>query len=79
MRSLLPLFLLVSLREFRSRPLRSLIAVAGIALGVSLMVAVGTVNHSAIIAMEDSTGEFLGRATLELSGGSAGVREELAR
>jgi putative ABC transport system permease protein len=66
-----------SARYLLKRPLRALLAVAGIALGVSVVVAIDRVNASAERAFRLSTEAVAGRATHQISGGSLGLDERL--
>ena len=66
-----------SRRYLTRRPLRLLLAIGGVALGVSVVVAIDLVNASATRAFRFSTEAIAGRATHQISGGSAGLDEAL--
>ena len=66
-----------SRRYLTRRPLRLLLAIGGVALGVSVVVAIDLVNASATRAFRLSTEAIAGRATHQISGGSAGLDEAL--
>ncbi len=58
------------------RPLQSLLLVLGVALGVSVVVAIDLANRSALAAFEISTEAITGRATHRVLGGPEGLRAE---
>jgi putative ABC transport system permease protein len=66
-----------SARYLLKRPMRALLAVTGIALGVAVVVAIDRVNASAERAFRLSTEAVAGRATHQVSGGSTGLDERL--
>ncbi len=63
----------VSWRQLRHTPLRTLLVVFGIALGVSMSSAVLATNHSLTAAFEEMVEEVSGKADLTVSGGSSGI------
>lgn len=69
--------LAISRRHLCQRPLRTLITVVGIAIGVSVSSAIGTANVEALRSFEESVIAVAGRATLQVSGGELGLDERL--
>ncbi|MCC7384878.1 MAG: ABC transporter permease [Deltaproteobacteria bacterium] len=74
---MLRLFSLISLPRIRRAPLRSLLVVLGIALGVATLLAMTLVNRSVLGAFHESIERVAGRATLVVSNGEAGVPADL--
>lgn len=68
------LSILVS-RHLIERPVRTAITILGIALGVSVTVAIRTANLDILKSFEDTVLAVAGRATLQVSGGDLGVDE----
>ncbi|MFV1858650.1 MAG: FtsX-like permease family protein [Anaerolineales bacterium] len=71
-----PLFR-AGIRDLIRRPLFSGLMLAGLALGVSVVVAIDLASQSAARAFELSTDTVVGRATHRVIGGPTGVPEEL--
>jgi putative ABC transport system permease protein len=67
----------ISLKHFRLRKGQTFMAVAGICLGVTAIVAIGVVNRSILFSFEDSFNQIIGRAQLQVTGSQAGFPEEL--
>lgn len=59
------------------RPLQSILLVAGVALGVAVVVAIDLANESALAAFNLSTEAVSGRATHRIVGGAEGLDEAL--
>jgi len=59
------------------RPLRTVLTVLGVALGVSASVAVRTANVDVLQSFEQAVMTVAGRTTLEVSGGELGLDERL--
>lgn len=59
------------------RPLRTTLTVLGIALGVSVSVAIRTANVDVLRSFEDTVNTVAGRATLQVSGGELGLDETI--
>lgn len=74
---MLRLFWTISLPRIGRAPLRSLLVVLGIALGVATLVAMTLVNRSILGAFHESIERVAGRAALVVSNGEAGVPAEL--
>ncbi len=66
-------------RDLVRRPLHSLLMLAGVALGVAVMVAIDLANQSASTAFELSTQAVVGRATHRVVGGPRGISTSLYR
>jgi putative ABC transport system permease protein len=64
-------------RHLTERPARTAITLCGIALGVSVSVAIRTANVEVLRSFEESVTTVAGRATLELSGGELGLDERV--
>ncbi|WP_447974094.1 FtsX-like permease family protein [Nitrospira sp. Kam-Ns4a] len=66
---------ILSYRHILERPVRTGLTVLGIALGVSVSVAIRTANVEVLRAFEDSVLAIAGRATLQVSAGDLGLDE----
>ncbi len=73
----LTLLWLIARAHFFQRPIRTILTVAGVALGVSASVAVRTANLEVLKGFEDSVMAVAGPATLEVSGGELGLDETI--
>ena len=67
----------VMLRSIQRRPFQSVLFVAGVALGVAMVVAIDLANSSAARSFSLFTESIAGRATHQITGGPTGVPEEL--
>ena len=65
----------VMLRSIRRRPFQSALFVVGVALGVSLIVAIDLANGSAAKAFTLFTESIAGRATHQITGGPGGIAD----
>ncbi len=74
-----PLLGVASLRHFQRHPWQALLAVAGIALGVAVVVSVDLALASARRAFALSVDAVAGRATHQITGGPAGLSDDLYR
>lgn len=63
------------LRRMRREPLRSATTIAGVALGVAVIVAIQLTNASSFAGFETALNTISGRATLEIVGTGVGVTE----
>ncbi len=63
--------------HFVERPARTTLTVLGIALGVSVSVAIRTANVDVLRSFQDTVNTVAGRATLEVSGGELGLDENM--
>jgi putative ABC transport system permease protein len=77
MLSFLKVLLLILAAHVTQRPLRNLLTVIGVALGVSASVAVRTANIDVLRSFEQAVLSGAGPTTLELSGGELGLDERL--
>lgn len=68
---------LIGLRHLLARPLRTVLTVSGIALGVSVSVAIRTANVDVLHSFEEAVLAVAGRATLEVSAGELGMDEQI--
>lgn len=73
---MLELLRLVVLRPWLDRPLRPLLTLLGIALGVALFIAIHLINGSTIGFFRTSVTAFSGKAQLSIAGGEAGFPED---
>ncbi|MBI4401725.1 MAG: ABC transporter permease [Nitrospirae bacterium] len=64
-------------RHLVERPVRTAITILGIALGVSVWVAIRTANVDVLKSFEEAVIEVAGRATLQVSGGELGFDERV--
>ncbi|NGZ59967.1 MAG: hypothetical protein CV081_05630 [Nitrospira sp. LK265] len=71
-----PLLLISHVRQW---PLRTLLTIIGVALGVSASVAVRTANVDVLRSFEQAVMTVAGPTTLEVSGGETGLDEEIIR
>src|SRR5207244_12681189 len=63
--------------HFMERPVRTILTILGIALGVSVSVAIRTANVDVLRSFEDTVNTVAGRATLQVSGGELGLDENI--
>ena len=69
------LFLLV-IQHLRHRPIRALLTVLGVAIGVSAWLAIRVVNGEVYQSFEQSVESVVGEAPVTISGGSEGMDEQ---
>src|SRR5512136_2002050 len=67
----------ISLRHIKYQKAQTLLALAGISLGVAAIVSVGIVNKSVLQSFEDSFHNATGRAALQITGDQTGFPEEM--
>jgi putative ABC transport system permease protein len=73
-----PAWRLIARRQLRAHPGRTLLAVAGIALGVALVLAIQLINRSTLVALRQTVEDTAGRAQLQvLATSDAGFPEEV--
>ncbi len=77
MPAFLTVFRLLVTAHVTEHPLRTLLTVIGVALGVSASVAVRTANLDVLQSFEQAVLTVAGPTTLEISGGDVGVNEDL--
>ncbi|MDH5641207.1 MAG: ABC transporter permease, partial [Nitrospira sp.] len=73
----LKVFALILSAHITQRPLRTLLTVLGVALGVSASVAVRTANVDVLQSFEQAVMTVAGPTTLEVSGGELGLDERM--
>ncbi len=71
------IFLLLIYEHLRHRPLRALLTVLGVAIGVSAWLAIRAVNGEVYQSFEQSVEMVVGEASITVSGGSEGVNEQI--
>jgi len=67
---------LLSLPYFAKHRLRSLLTLAGIALGVAVLVAMYEANQSVVAGLRQTITQIAGAADLQVSAGDTGIPEE---
>lgn len=77
MPAFLRVLLLLLTSHVRQWPLRTLLTIVGVALGVSASVAVRTANVDVLRSFEQAVLTVAGPTTLEVSGGEAGLDEQV--
>ena len=68
---------MLALCHVTERPIRTAITVLGVALGVSVSVAIRTANVEVLRSFESAVNSVAGRATLQVSGGDLGFDEQV--
>lgn len=69
--------LLIAAQHLRARVLRTLLTLAGVALGVAVSIAIRHANVDVLRSFEASVITVSGRATLQVSGGELGLDERI--
>ena len=77
MLSFIKVVFLILISHLRQWPLRTVLTIGGVALGVSASVAVRTANVDVLRSFEQTVLTVAGPTTLEVSGGEAGLDEQL--
>lgn len=72
---MLNLFKFISLRHLVFKPLRTALTTLGIALGVSLFIAIQMINKSTLLSFQESMEAVSGKATLIVTGARTGFPE----
>jgi putative ABC transport system permease protein len=67
----------VSLKHLQLRKGQTLMAMAGICLGVTAIVSIGVVNRSVLFSLTDSFNRVTGKAELQVIGAQSGFPESL--
>jgi putative ABC transport system permease protein len=67
----------ISLKHIRYQKAQTLLALAGISLGVAAIVSIGIVNKSVLQSFEDSFHNATGRAALQVTGAQTGFPEAM--
>jgi putative ABC transport system permease protein len=68
---------LTVVRNLRAAPVRTLVTVAGVAIGVAAFTAIQAANDSVLRSFRRAIEVVAGRATLQVSGGELGIDERL--
>ncbi|MEX0828951.1 MAG: FtsX-like permease family protein [Nitrospirales bacterium] len=76
---MLSTLLLLVTEHLRHRPIRSLLTVVGVAIGVSAWLAIRVVNGEVYRSFEQSVESVVGEASVMVSGGSEGMDEQNLR
>ncbi len=66
---------LISMRQLFSKPLRTILTVLGVSFGLSLWVAIQTINHATLNSFKSNIESISGKAQLSVLGGEAGFLE----
>jgi len=74
---MLRLFRYISWRHIRHHRLRTFLTFLGIALGVSVVVAIAIVNRTLSTSFQSTIDKVAGKAVLQVTNGESGVRESL--
>ena len=67
----------ISLRHVKYQKAQTIMAIAGICLGVAAIVSIGIVNKSVLRSFEDSFNHATGRAALQVTGAQSGFPEAI--
>jgi putative ABC transport system permease protein len=74
---MLPLLKLISLRHLLDSPLRTLITIVGVAIGVATLVGITAINRSVLQAFRSTIDTVAGKADLTVAAESTGMPEDL--
>ncbi|MDH3769611.1 MAG: ABC transporter permease, partial [Nitrospirota bacterium] len=74
---MLRILLLLVVEHLRHRPIRALLTVVGVAIGVSAWLAIRVVNGEVYQSFEQSVESVVGEASVTISGGSEGMDEQI--
>ena len=74
---MLRIFILLVIEHLRHRPLRALLTLVGVAIGVSAWLAIRVVNGEVYQSFEESVEFVVGEASVTVSGGSEGMDEQI--
>src|SRR3954452_11012052 len=74
---MLTLLRLVSLRHLSLSPLRTLLTVFGVAVGVATLIGIAAINRAVMGAFRSTIDTIAGKADLSISAGTAGFDEAL--
>lgn len=70
------LFVYVGFRYLKMKPIRSLLTVVGISLGVALFIGIRIINQSTLNSFQENIEAVAGKATLSVSAGDSGFSED---
>jgi len=68
---------LLVIEHLRHRPLRALLTLVGVAIGVAAWLAIRVVNGEVYQSFEQSVESVVGQASVTISGGSDGLDEQI--
>jgi putative ABC transport system permease protein len=71
------IFLLLVIEHLRHRPIRALLTLLGVAIGVSAWLAIRVVNGEVYQSFEQSVESVVGEASVTVFGGSEGIDEQI--
>ncbi len=71
------IFLLLVIEHLRHRPIRALLTVVGVAIGVSAWLAIRVVNGEVYQSFEQSVESVVGEASVTITGASVGIDEQI--
>ena len=74
---MLRMYLLLVIEHLRHRPIRALLTLLGVAIGVSAWLAIRVVNGEVYQSFEQSVESVVGEASITISGGSNGMDERV--
>jgi putative ABC transport system permease protein len=74
---MLPLLRLVSLRHLAQSPLRTLLTVLGVAVGVATLIGIASINRAVMGAFRSTIDTIAGKADFAITSGKAGFDEKL--
>ncbi len=74
---MLRIFLLLVFEHLRYRPIRALLTLVGVAIGVCAWLAIRVVNGEVYQSFEQSVESVVGEASITVSGGSEGLDEQI--
>ena len=74
---MLKIFLLLVIEHLRHRPIRALLTLLGVAIGVSAWLAIRVVNGEVYQSFEQSVESVVGEASITISGGFEGIDEQI--
>jgi putative ABC transport system permease protein len=74
---MLRILLLLTVEHLRHRPIRALLTVVGVAIGVSAWLAIRVVNGEVYQSFEQSVESVVGEASVTVSGGLEGLDEQI--
>src|SRR4051812_32758748 len=75
--AMLGLLRLISLRHLFRSPLRTVLTILGVAVGVATMVGIKAINQSVMDAFRSTIDTIAGKADLTIAGTNAGFNDEL--
>ena len=74
---MLSLLRLVSLRHLTLSPLRTILTVFGVAVGVATLIGIAAINRAVLGAFRSTIDTIAGKADFSISAGTAGFDEKL--